>query len=159
MKYTVILFLSLFLFSSCERYYRNVGINHEAEACGVYQPVHNIDWLRAYDSEMSYRVFNTDNRDCFDIIVTVYENNSTGESIIATFCNTWYSAVSVRACDGTLLMGGEWGNPHSDYFSSKPKMQQGRYSEEPVSCLECDTFFEKYHFVDYLSRYEYKLIE
>lgn len=158
MPQLVIILLSLILFSACDTDidpYRNISYNANATACGIYQPMNGVDWLRKYDSEMSYLVANRNTEDYFDTHITVYRCDSTGNDAIVQFTNTWYSNVVFYSCDGQFIAGGEWTNPHSD-FSYRQNLPDGYKPHQPEPCRECDSLFKKYRFVDYVARYEYK---
>lgn len=157
MKRIVFVVLPLLVLAGCERSYRNVYVNHDAEACGVADPVHTLDWMRDLNVKNATMTVVRD-AEFFEINVCVYENEETGDSYIAEFFSTWQSGVSVYDCDGNLKLGGAWENPHSEFVGKKPKWKNEDEMMEAVlePCMECEEFFESHTLKDHVARYEHK---
>ena len=152
MKKILIILVAVFALSSCGSMDRIVWVNPEAEACGVSQPLHNIDWLRQIDEDLAFRTFQTESESYYDIYLTAYKCDTIDDSYIVTFANTYHTYVEVRDCSGEMVMQGVYHqNPYTDFVSEMPADTTGRN----VPCVECDEFFANHHLVDKLSHYQF----
>ncbi|MGM9805201.1 MAG: hypothetical protein ACI3Z7_02065 [Candidatus Aphodosoma sp.] len=170
-RYILLLPVLLFMLTGCEqqpKYKMEIYVNTDTDACGIKDPMHNIDWLK---DDLGY----FDNYDYKFPIIQDYciYNDSLGESSIVIFdyADT-YLYVQAYTCDETPVVSGIWQNPYdfNPYVTATLQGPDIRYAlnvlldtdaNHPVyytkapDCDECPDFFATHQFVDILARIRY----
>ncbi|MEA4983881.1 hypothetical protein SDC9_75762 [bioreactor metagenome] len=120
MKTKKLLLMMLFLFvimgmESCEDKEPKYEIyeNHEISACGVEDPLQNIEWLA------NYCQYYISKKDVLEVYIFLYKTIDKDEYVFATSIPSQiehYSSISYRNCLGDIIFEWETVNPPNPSF-------------------------------------------
>lgn len=106
--------------------------NHEISACGVKDPLRNLEWLSEEIKKHSYAK---------SLEIYVYEENMTNDECIVIVLYTNYQGHVVFSCDGNILFSGEYHIIENTLVTSEKKY----LGMPPQPCYECKDFYATHH--------------